>query len=170
MVLHLKRGWQGAYVDLVAAGWRWGWVGWLCFAALPPGRTRLRPPILPSGSEQTTRWPTIIPTFLPTHHICPPHNQAVLTLSQKYQKISKVIRGSVCVGEWVLKQLFKERRNQGRRPSLAPHALGIKQLKAAQILICLKNTPKATTFLLPIDWPFLSNLCAGFDITSNRYT
>ena len=62
-VADLKRGWQRAYVDSRwgRAGWSTRLAGWStrwCFAAA--AQTRPRPPILPSGREQTTRWPAII--------------------------------------------------------------------------------------------------------------
>ena len=62
-VADLKRGWQRAYVDSRwgRAGWSTRLAGWWtrwCFAAA--AQTRPRPPILPSGREQTTRWPAII--------------------------------------------------------------------------------------------------------------
>ena len=52
-------GWRGGG----AGSWGWLWVGCVLHVA-QAAQTGPRPPILPSGSQQTTRWPTIIPRLL----------------------------------------------------------------------------------------------------------
>ena len=58
-------GWRGGG----AGSWGWLWVGCVLHVA-QAAQTGPRPPILPSGSQQTTRWPTIIPSLL-ICHMCP---------------------------------------------------------------------------------------------------
>ena len=84
-------------------------------------------------------------------------------------KVSEHLKGHPreCVCGWVgIKATFQKRRNQGKRLGSGPTCTRDQAAKS----IADSYLSKATTFLLPIGWPFLSNLFAGFDITSNRYT